>query len=445
MSTTQNRPLPESYRHLNEFAVRYGAGATIYEAGQALDRFFVVLSGRVRLEAPALGGDRTSVGEAVRGQLIGHLAAFEGRPPLAGATTVDDSVLIAVPVANAAAAFAVSPDLATEIARDLAGRVPADVASELPEQLPTPLPEPPAVDEPSAVEAPAEDAVPATAETSAVADVAAEETPAAEPSPPAEANPAASTAAAIGGGWVPALTRLDVEYDDSFFFKDQTDCPACGSRFEYLRVRTAGVRPQHRESDFYVSYRSEDPTRYGIVVCPTCSFAATHDDFGTLDDEERAAIVGARHQRGRYDYPNLGGVRDLEESLIALDLAQSCYALRPPSPRRDAVLLHRRAWIERERGDEVAERDWLEQARDAYQRSFELDGEISEESAMRVAYLIGDLSLRLDDPHLGAQWLETATRFPEAKAQSGLERLARDRLSDARKLLAELEAERQSA
>ena len=64
---------------------------------------------------------------------------------------------------------------------------------------------------------------------------------------------------------------------------------------------------------------------------------------------------------------------------------------------------------------------------------------------MRVAYLIGDLSLRLDDPILGAQWLETAVRFPQAKQQSGLERQARDRLSDARKLLAELEAEQQSA
>ena len=90
-------------------------------------------------------------------------------------------------------------------------------------------------------------------------------------------------------------------------------------------------------------------------------------------------------------------------------------------------------------GDEAAEREWLTQARDAYRQSFELDGDISEESAMRVAYLIGELSLRLDEPIVGAQWLETAVRFPEAKRQTGLDRQARDRLSDARKLLAELD------
>jgi uncharacterized protein (DUF2225 family) len=131
--------------------------------------------------------------------------------------------------------------------------------------------------------------------------------------------------------------------------------------------------------------------------------------------------------------------------VTTLELAQMCYQHRRANERRSAVLLHRRAWLERERGDEVAERNWLTKARDAYRRSFELDGQISEESAMRVAYLLGDLSLRLGEPHEGARWLETATRFPKAKSQSGLERVARDRLSDARKLLAEIEAEKKSA
>jgi len=433
VSPAPNRPLPESYRQLNQFAVRFPAGTTVYEQAEIPDRFFLVLSGRIRLSVLDAQGDSRPVGDAVRGQLIGHLAAFEDRPSMTSATTVDDAVLISVPVAHASAAFAVSPDLAVEIVRDLAGRVETDASAEVPKQLPA---------------APAASASP-PAPAPSPTPIATPEAMAASEVVPGSASPAAAAAVqpaeSISDGWVQALTRLDVEFDESFFFKDTTECPACGSRFEYLRVRTAGVRPQQRESDFHVRYRSEDPTRYGIVVCPTCSFAATHDDFAVLEAEERTAIVGARQKRGRYDYPNLGGLRTLEESLTAVELAQDCYALRPPNERRDAVLLHRRAWIERERGDESAEREWLERARDAYRRSFELDGQISEESAMRVAYLIGDLSLRLDDPHLGAKWLETAVRFPEAQQQSGLERLARDRLADARKLLSELEAEQQSA
>jgi hypothetical protein len=87
----------------------------------------------------------------------------------------------------------------------------------------------------------------------------------------------------------------------------------------------------------------------------------------------------------------------------------------------------------------------LEKARDAYRRSFERDDAISDESAMRVAFLIGDLSMRLDEPRVGAQWLDTATRFPRAKQSSVLERSARERLSDAHKLLTDLVAEQKSA
>jgi hypothetical protein len=425
MSTGPQRPLPESYRRLNEFAARFAAGSVVYALEQVPDRFFVVLSGTVRLDRSDGKNGLVPAGKAVRGQLFGHLAAFEGRPPLTVATTEDDAVLIVVPIAQAKQAFALSPDLAIEVARDLAGRVPAEVASEIPEQLPDPMPAP-------------------VARKAGAIDVEDEPSTEAEPEAPAAAATGESRESR-GDGWDPALTKLNVEFDESFFFRDTIDCPACGSRFEYLRVRTAGVRPQHRDTDFYVTYRSEDPIRYGIVVCATCSYAAMHDDFKTLAEDERKKIVAARQARGRYDYPNLGGPRTLEESLTALELAQACYQLRAPSERRDAVLFHRRAWIERERGDAAAEREWLEKARDAYRRSFELDGEISEEAAMRVAYLIGDLSLRLDEPVLGAQWLETATRFPGAKQQSGLERQARDRLSDARALLAELESRQKSA
>ena len=182
-----------------------------------------------------------------------------------------------------------------------------------------------------------------------------------------------------------------------------------------------------------------------MVVCPTCSYAATHDDFDELNDEERDAIAAGRQERGRYDYPDLRGPRTLEEAMTALHLAQMCYERRRPNERRHAVLLQRRAWMERERGDEAAEREWLTKSRDAYVHSFELDSNISDESAMRVAYLIGDMCLRLDDPMEGAKWLETATRFPQAKEQSGLERMARDRLSDARKAVGKSGDEQKSA
>ena len=39
-----------------------------------------------------------------------------------------------------------------------------------------------------------------------------------------------------------------------------------------LTLRTSGVRPESRDSDFRIVYASEDPTRYSIVVCPHCGY-----------------------------------------------------------------------------------------------------------------------------------------------------------------------------
>ena len=95
---------------------------------------------------------------------------------------------------------------------------------------------------------------------------------------------------------------------------------------------------------------------------------------------------------------SLCGLRSPEDAILATDLALTCYAQRRPNERRRAVLLHRRAWAERERGDTTAEQQYLAAAREAYQAAFENDSAISDESAVRAAYLIGELWLRLCDP-----------------------------------------------
>ena len=151
MSASQQQALPESYRRLNEFAVRFAAASTIYEHDVVPDRFFLVLSGRVRLEAFDDQGVPSPAGEAGRGQLIGHLAAFDARPAMTAATAIDDAVLIAVPMAQAAEAFALSPELAIEVARDLARRATEEVDSEIPEQLAAPAPAASKPDEAEAV------------------------------------------------------------------------------------------------------------------------------------------------------------------------------------------------------------------------------------------------------------------------------------------------------
>jgi uncharacterized protein (DUF2225 family)/CRP-like cAMP-binding protein len=383
-------PLPNSYRQLSRYALRYPADSVVYREGQVPDRFFLVLSGQIRFQVVDPNGEVSIVAHAGPGDLVGHVAAFTGRPTSAAASAAAESVLIAVPVTEAVEAFRTAPELALHLVEVFAESSGGRQGQR--------------------------------SRLQATEDVGADAS-AAPPEAPTKAARKA-TAIALEDGW-----------DEAFFFADSITCPISGTRFEFLRVRTSAVRPVSRDSDFRIVYQSEDPTRYSIVACPECGYAAYHDDFEDLDDAERRALLGAQAERDALGPRKFTGTRTLEESALALDLAILCYAVRRPNERRRAVLLHRRAWLERERDGKDAELKFLRQARDAYQIAFEKDSSISDDTAMRAAYLIGDLGLRVGDIADGARWLETATRFPAAKAQSGLVRMAQERLQDARQAI----------
>lgn len=225
-----------------------------------------------------------------------------------------------------------------------------------------------------------------------------------------------------------ALPRL---VDDQFFFVDNAECPVCDSAFEYLRIRTRGLRPAQRDSDLRVTYTTSDPTWYALMVCPVCSYTSYHDDFQELEADERELLVASTDERRAMTSRPLTGRRSLDDAESALELAMLCYGKRRPNERRRAVLLHRRAWLARAREDKPTEMLWLERARDAYRDAYERDPDVSDEGALRAAYLIGDLTLRLGDPLGASRWFEICVRN-DSREQSGLIRMARDRLYDAR-------------
>lgn len=363
--------LPESYGRLASYAHRHASGAVVYEQGASLDRFFVVLRGRVDFEVVAESGETEIVAQAFPGDLAGHVAAFTGRPTSATARVFGESVILSVPVDRAIDAFREAPELAMLLIRsfaepDRARQAPADVE----------LPPVPVVD----------------------GDV----------------------------------LRVQGEVNETFFFLDTVACPVDGTRFEFVRVRTRAVRPAARDTDFHVRYTSVDPTHYSVVVCPTCGYAAYLDDFDAIDEETRNRLWTDRAARLPLLGHQLTGSRTMQDAITVLDLAIRCYDLRGGGPSREAVLFHRRAWVEREAGNRAAEAEWLRRAREAYRGAFEQDSRLTDDSALRAAYLVGDISLRLDEPNEGAPWLETVIRRADSKTQSGLIRMARDRLHDAR-------------
>lgn len=368
-------PLPDTYRRLAPFSVRLPAGTRLYEQGAQPDRFYIVLRGEVHFEAMSEHGDPEVVAVAGLGGLVGHVAAITRRPTSAAARLDADAVLLAIPVARLAEAIREAPDLGLRLIYEFAGVDPTTLAASGPPEVHQ---EGDALDE---------DVVP------------------------------------VRG-----------EYDSAVFFTDIATCPVSQTRFQFLRMRTRAVRPQERASDFHVRYQGTDPTWYSLVVCPTCGYTSYFDDFTKVDEHTRSRLWDGREERIEIGLEGLSGIRDDAGVLRVLDLAMRCYEQRGASASRRAVLEHRRAWLAREAGDVNTEQMWLRRARDSYQAAFEHDTRISEEAAARVAYLVGDISMRLSEHQIAAQWLETAVRVAP-KTASGIARTARDRLQDVRELI----------
>ncbi len=379
----------DEHASLQRFRQEYQPGATVYEQGTNPAEFFVLASGRVVFEVLDSLGARTTVGEVLAGGVFGLVSAFSGRPTSAAARTAAKSEVLAIPVSEAAEAFRNAPELAVRIVRQFANERLAP---------------------PSA--APNVDEV------------------AIEPEPPSLLplhmfNDDAHSP-------VPEVDAQLGAFNEAWFFRDDAQCPVCRNTFPYLRVRASAVRPASRDSDFRIAYRTVDPSLYSVSVCPHCAYASYLEDFAEVDANERRALLTTRSERLGMVSQGVAGERDIESGMVSLRLALACAETRGSGPRRIAGLVHRLAWLERSRTDEDAERVLLQQARDTYVSVYEQDPDIQDASAMRVAYLIGDLSLRLGDPGTARKWLLECVAMKTAERQEGLLRMARLRLDDAR-------------
>lgn len=232
-----------------------------------------------------------------------------------------------------------------------------------------------------------------------------------------------------------ATDQGPVQYNQEWFYTEQVRCPVCETGFEALRVRSRAINSVKRESDFHYIYRSVNPLHYSVTVCPACCYAAYPDDFSTLTKAEAAALRAETDAR-RLEavHVDLRAERDHEAALASFRLALQCYEQRKADGRRQAGLLHRMAWIERERADAEREREYLARALEVYQRTFETDSTLSEDATVTLCYLMGDLSLRLGHFDDAVRWFSHVSRMPQAKRHPEILRLTRDRWAEVRDL-----------
>ena len=205
--------------------------------------------------------------------------------------------------------------------------------------------------------------------------------------------------------------------------------------FKSLAIRTSAVYVEKRESDFHSVYRGLNPLHYSIIVCPVCKYAASQQSFAKELSSAMTKQLGLALSRLETSDMEFNKERNMDTALESFKLAIRTAQLKKSRPGELAGLLHAAAWICREDNNAELERAYLDQALNFYQQGFEKSSaNIGNLSDVQVAYLIGDLSLRLGRYTEAINWFNKTISHPKIKLNPNIEKQAREQWGVARDL-----------
>jgi uncharacterized protein len=400
-----------------EFGTSAKKGDVIYAPGQAADTFFVVMKGRVQIDRPGFESQIVAPGD-----LFGEVEAFTDQARVGQASALDDCNLLSFTRDSAIKLAEATPSFALVVIRkscERVARAESLLAGGAAARPATVAPAPPAAGPPPATLAAALPAA-AIATPSAAAPLAPAPAPAAEP---AQAAPSAN-----GDTVGPVLT---VDYAPAMWKKD-VKCPNCRTTFHAWNVRSQAINlTGSADSDLMNHYNGPDPNWYAVWVCPNCNLAAYADDFGSMQSVQVARVKPALEEvkkadPAKYDFSYY---RDEGLALRSYQLAVPFYEGQRGGVEKVAGLYHRMAWIERSRGNTEQEKVWLDKAREGYEKAFTTSD--AGKQGVLWAYMIGEINMRIGRYQDSVKWFGTAAAQPDFKSQPMLEKMVRDRWSEA--------------
>ncbi|MHB8619134.1 MAG: DUF2225 domain-containing protein [Chloroflexota bacterium] len=404
------RDLKKLFGLKDAYGVTFAKGQTIYAPGDVATDFYVVLKGRVRLE-------RAGVTPAVinPGDFFGEIESFTGHPRRAGTTALDECTALAFNQRTTATLAETTPTFVVRLMQRCCERVVEAEDGKSPS--PGPI-------------SPATTAQAAASPTAAVAPAKAAKAAKAAAPISGSAAPAVQTAAPANGAGDSFGPVLTVEHKEALWRKEVA-CPSCRTKFGPWNVRTNFINVGERDTDFMSSYAGVNPNWYAVWVCPNCNLAAYGDDFAAFQSADVARIKPALEALKGQGGPacDFTYYRDADLALRSFQLAIPSYQTKRGAEDKVAGLYQRMAWIERERGRTEQEKGYLAKAREFYEKAFSTSD--AAKQGVAWSYLIGELSLRLEDFDKAVKWFNTAAQQPDFKAQPVLEKMTRDRWSEA--------------
>lgn len=180
------------------------------------------------------------------------------------------------------------------------------------------------------------------------------------------------------------------------YYDKRITCIHCNNNFETTKIRKSTVKIVSTDTDFKSNYNSVNPTLYNVFVCEHCGLAFT-EDFSTYFAPGTQETL-QRRICDHWTQHSFSGERSLSQAIQAYQLAIICGEIKKEKHVVLAGLALRTAWLYRDQEKFDWEMRFLESARDEYIECY-LHGDYRGTSMteIRILYLIGELSRRIDD------------------------------------------------
>lgn len=196
-----------------------------------------------------------------------------------------------------------------------------------------------------------------------------------------------------------------MENNESLYDKHVT-CPVCKNEFASKRVKKASLKVIGRDTDLMTNYDGENPLFYLVFVCPNCGYANSDVTFEELTSN-RKKIFQEQLQPiwVNKDYTN---ERTVMDGIETFKILLYCEELTKAKLYEKAGTCLKLAWLYRIAKDKQKEIDMMKISLELYKESYSAEDYTNAAiNDITVAYLISELSFRLNDIDTAVKWMSS--------------------------------------
>jgi uncharacterized protein len=211
------------------------------------------------------------------------------------------------------------------------------------------------------------------------------------------------------------------------------ECQHCKNVFISKKVRSRFIKITQYDTDFFPQYESDEcnPILYHIQVCPACGYSFSDDFSKYFPPGSMEAIQTTITNRWvPHDYSSK---RTIHQAIQTYKLAIYSGNLKKEKHIVLAGLYMRVAWLYRLLGNIEQEQRFMKLSVNEYEESYIVDDfRGTQMSEVKILYLIGELSTRINDIKKAVQYFSKVIEKQRQSVEPRIIEMARERWHEIR-------------